>query len=58
MNWIKNSAGDGLVIADYKDSNFIKKIEQGIIHGKKVLFLDVAQDMDPVLDNVLNKTII
>jgi dynein heavy chain len=58
MNWIKNTEGDNLVIADYKDTNFIKKIEQGIIHGKKVLFLDVGQEMDPVLDNVLNKTFI
>jgi len=42
MNWIKKTEGDTLVIADYKDSNYIKKIEQGIIHGKKVLFLDVG----------------
>jgi dynein heavy chain len=58
MNWIRRSQGDSLVIADYKDANFIKKIEQGVIHGKKVLFLDVGQEMDPVLDNVLNKTLI
>lgn len=58
MNWIKKTCGDQIVIADYKDTNFIKKIEQGIIHGKQVLFLDVGQDMDPVLDNVLNKTLI
>ena len=58
MNWIRRSQGDSLIIADYKDANFIKKIEQGVIHGKKVLFLDVGQEMDPVLDNVLNKTLI
>ena len=37
-NWIKNMIGDSLVIADYKDTGYIKKIEQSIIHGKKVLF--------------------
>jgi len=42
MNWIKKTEGDNLVIADFKDTNFIKKIEQGIIYGKKVLFLDVG----------------
>ena len=26
-NWIKKMVGDSLVIADYKDNNYIKKIE-------------------------------
>lgn len=50
--------GDSLVIADFKDNSYIKKIEQGIVHGKQVLFQDVEQEMDPVLDNVLNKSIV
>ncbi len=58
MNWIKRTEGDSLIIADYKDVNHIKKIEQGIIHGKKVLYVDVGEEMDPVLDNVLNKSLI
>jgi hypothetical protein len=29
---------DQLVIADYKDTNYLKKIESGIILGKQVLF--------------------
>lgn len=33
--------GDSLVIADYKDTSYIKKIESGVIHGKQVLFQDV-----------------
>jgi dynein heavy chain len=36
----------------------MQKIEQGIVHGKKVLFCDVGQELDPVLDNVLNKSFI
>ena len=34
MNWIKKTCGDQIVIADYKDTGFAKKLEQGIIHGK------------------------
>jgi len=58
LAWIKKTDGDSLIIADYKDANFLKKIEQGIIHGRKVLFLDVGEEMDPVLDNILNKSLI
>jgi dynein heavy chain len=50
--------GDSLVIADYKDKDHQKKIELGIIQGKCVLFQDVEQEMDPVLDNVLNKSLV
>ena len=40
-NWVKRMEGDTLVIADFKDSNYIKKIEMGIVQGKQVLFQDV-----------------
>jgi len=58
MNWIKRTEGDSLIVADQKESNYLKKIEQGVIHGRKVLFLDVGEELDPVLDNVLNKSLI
>jgi dynein heavy chain len=58
MNWIKRMEGESLVIADQKDSNHMKMIERAIINGKKVLFLDVGEELDPVLDNVLNKSLI
>jgi len=29
--------GDQLVIADFKDTNYIRKIESGIVLGKQVL---------------------
>jgi len=57
MNWIKRTYPEGLVIADSKDPSCLKKIEQGVIHGKQVLFLDVGEELDPVLDNVLNKAV-
>jgi dynein heavy chain len=58
MNWVKKMEGEALQIADYKDGKFVKVIEQAIIHGKKVLFQDVGEEMDPVLDNILNKSFI
>ena len=51
-----------MIIADQKDNTketgYLRKIEQGVIHGRKVLLLDVGEEMDPVLDNVLNKSLI
>lgn len=62
MNWIKRTEGDSLIVADQKDNTketgYLRKIEQGVIHGRKVLLLDVGEEMDPVLDNVLNKSLI
>lgn len=57
MNWIKRSEPD-LLIADQKDPGYMKVIENGIRFGKKVLFQDVGNVIDPVLDNVLNKSLI
>lgn len=58
MNWIKKTEGDSLVIADFKDANYIKKIEVGVQHGRQVLMCDVGEVMDPVLDNILMKSLI
>lgn len=58
MNWIKRTEGDSLVIADFKDANYIKKIEVGVQHGRQVLMCDVGEVMDPVLDNILMKSLI
>lgn len=58
MNWIKRTEGDSLVIADFKDASYIKKIEVGVQHGRQVLMCDVGEDMDPVLDNILMKSLI
>lgn len=58
MNWIKRTEGESLVIADFKDANYIKKIEVGVQHGRQVLMCDVGEVMDPVLDNILMKSLI
>lgn len=46
------------MIADQKNPTYLKIIENGIRFGKKVLFLDVGEELDAVLDNVLNKSLI
>lgn len=58
MKWIKKMEDSNLEIADMKDPNYMKKIEMSIQYGKKVLLQDVGDELDPVLDNVLNKSLI
>lgn len=57
-NWIKRMCGDSLVVADVKDSNYVKKVENGVITGKQVLLQDIEEELDPSLDNILNKSLI
>jgi hypothetical protein len=49
---------DDLIIADSKDPDFIKKIEVAIIKGHTILLQDVGENLDPTLDNVLNRSLI
>lgn len=65
MNWIKRTGaenvrkgGKDVIIADSKDKDCIRKIELGVQHGSQVLLQDVGEELDPVLDNVLNKSLI
>lgn len=36
----------------------MEKIQKGITHGKSILLSDIGEEIDPVLDNVLNKATI
>jgi len=58
MNWIKQTYKDGLIIADTKDPKHVNKIVHGIRGGYQVLLQDVGEVLDPILDNVLNKSLI
>jgi dynein heavy chain, axonemal len=52
--WIKNSVKD-LKIADPKDKNYLKKIEDAVSNGYTILFEDIVDDtLDPSLDNILS----
>lgn len=57
MNWIKKMEGPSLIIADVKNEKYLKEIEKSISLGQRVLMIDVGENLDPVLDNVLNKAI-
>ena len=56
--WIKKMVGDDLIIADQKDSDYLKRIEVAIQKGHTILLQDVGEQLDPTLDNVLNKSLI
>jgi len=47
-----------LIIADSKDSDYLKKLETAIKKGQTILLQDVGEQLDPTLDNLLNKSII
>lgn len=59
LHWIKqnekNERWKAITIADIKNPQYIKVIEDCIKKGKSCLMPDVGQELDPVLDNVLSK---
>ena len=48
----------GIVIADLKDKDYMKKVEACISAGKVLLLQDIGETIDPSLDNLLNKSFI
>jgi dynein heavy chain len=55
--WIKKMCDD-LIVADVKDADYLKKMENAIQKGQTILLQDVGEYLDPTLDNVLNKSLI
>jgi dynein heavy chain len=55
--WLKKMHDD-LIVADVKDADYLKKIEIAITKGQCVLLQDVGENIDPTLDNVLQKSLI
>lgn len=58
MKWIKNTYKEGLILADTKDPKHVNRIVMGVRQGYQVLFVDVQETIDPILDNILNKSLI
>ena len=48
----------GIVIADLKDNDYLKKVELCITNGKVLLLADVGENLDPSLDKLLSKSFI
>lgn len=54
--WLKSMYSDILKVADPKEKNYLKKIENALSEGHTLLLEDIVSDnLDPSLDNVLNK---
>lgn len=58
LAWIKRrEAENNLKILTFNDSDFIKQLEMAIMYGLPVLFQDVDDYVDPIIDNVLEKDV-
>lgn len=54
--WIKKrEAANNLKTITFSDADFLKQLEMSIMYGIPVLFQDVDDYIDPVIDNVLEK---
>lgn len=54
-SWIKKMYGKSLVILDINDPKLLNKVGQCVTKGKCVLLQDVMEQLDPSLDNLMNK---
>ncbi|XP_059138610.1 dynein axonemal heavy chain 10-like [Physella acuta] len=58
LNWIKKrEEKHNLKCCTFNDDDFLKQLEMSIKYGFPVLFTDVDEYIDPVIDNVLEKNI-
>ncbi|XP_055909296.1 LOW QUALITY PROTEIN: dynein axonemal heavy chain 10 [Eupeodes corollae] len=58
LHWIKKSeTQNNLKILSFSDADFLKQIESSVMYGIPVLFQDVDDYIDPVIDPILEKKI-
>lgn len=58
LQWIrKKEARNNLKILSFSDFDFLKQLEMAIMYGIPVLFEDVDDYIDPVIDDVLQKNV-
>ncbi|KAJ3302063.1 Dynein heavy chain 7, axonemal [Kappamyces sp. JEL0829] len=56
--WVKNMEKDNkLVIIKLTDADFVRNLENAITFGLPVLLENIKEELDPILDNVLQKNI-
>ncbi|KAK3924935.1 Dynein heavy chain 10, axonemal [Frankliniella fusca] len=56
LNWIKRKEEkNNLRVLTFNDADFLKQLEMGIKYGHPVLFQDVDDHIDPVIENILSK---
>nr|XP_040226033.2 dynein axonemal heavy chain 10 isoform X2 [Anopheles coluzzii] len=58
LSWIrKREAPNNLKTLSFNDKDFLKQLEMAIKYGTPVLFQDVDDYIDPVIDNVLERNV-
>ncbi|CAG9136920.1 unnamed protein product [Plutella xylostella] len=58
LAWIKRrEAKNNLKVLSFNEPSFVRQLEMALKYGLPVLFQDVGEYIDPVIDNVLEKNI-
>jgi dynein heavy chain len=58
VQWIRKKEANGnLKVVTFGDTDLLKPLEMAIIYGFPILFQDVDDFVDPVLENVLERNI-
>ncbi|KAG7310430.1 hypothetical protein JYU34_003208 [Plutella xylostella] len=58
VKWIKQKYGDALQVIRLGQKGYLESIEKAIIKGETVLFENIGETVDPVLDPLLGRNLI
>ncbi|CAH1258196.1 DNAH17 [Branchiostoma lanceolatum] len=58
IKWIKTRVGDGLVIVKIGQKGYLDTIERALSSGETILFENIEESVDPVLDPLLGRNTI
>lgn len=58
VKWIKQKYGDNLQVIRLGQKGYLDTIEKSIIKGKTVIFENIGETVDPVLDPLLGRNLI
>ena len=58
IKWIKNRYGSGLTVLRLGQKNFLDTVELCVSNGKTLLLENLDEEIDPVLDPLLGRTLI
>lgn len=59
VNWIKEKEKkNNLQILSFNQSDYIKKLQMAITYGQPVLFENITEELDPMIDPVLEKNVV
>lgn len=58
VKWIKQKYGETLIVIRLGQKGFLDIVEKGISSGSIVLFENIGENIDPVLDPLLGRNLI